>query len=203
MAITYNGSGVGGAIQSGVDQWTTAQANLVRDDLLNHDSRATDLETLTTDHEARLDAVEAGTADFDGIERVATGVISSSELLALRATPKTLVAAPGAGKLIEFVSIDLLLDATATAYVESTANLGVRYENGSGTQVSETIEATGFINQTVDTWIKGQPAAQVAMTKTASENKALVLHNLGAGEYTTGTGVVRFKCIYRVWTTGW
>lgn len=148
------------------------------------------------DHEARMLVLE-------GKVLVAEVAISSAELLALRATPKTLVAAPGAGYVLEFVSLLLLLDATATAYVESAANLGVKFTDGAGLQVSETIEATGFIDQTADTLIDAKPAASVAKTKTATENKALVLHNLGAGEYTTGTGVMRAKLCYRKWSTGW
>lgn len=129
--------------------------------------------------------------------------ISSSEILALRATPKTLVAAPGAGKVAEFVGMVLLLDATATAYVETADNLAVKYENGSGAQVSETIETTGFIDQTADTMTTGRPKLDQIVAKTGCENKALVLHNTGDGEFTTGTGVIRAKVSYRVWSTGW
>lgn len=168
----------------------------------DHETRVADLETTATDHESRLDAIEAGSADFDGVERIATGTISSTEALALRATPKTLAAAPGAGKWLQFVSLVLFHDA-ATAYVESNANLGVRYENGSGAKVSDDIEMTGFIDQTSDIATNGRPKADAIVSKTGSENKALVIHQLGAAEWTTGTGVLRFKCIYRVWTTGW
>lgn len=136
-------------------------------------------------------------------ERSVEVALSSADILALRATPKTLVAAPGTGLLLEFVSAVLLLDATATAYVESSANLSVKYTNGSGAKVSDDIEATGFIDQTADTMTTARPKLDAIVAKTGSENKALVLHNLGAGEYTTGTGVMRVKISYRVWTTGW
>ena len=129
--------------------------------------------------------------------------ISSSEILNLRATPKTLVAAGGSATLLEFVSIALLLDATATAYVESNDNLAVRYQNTTGPIVSETIETTGFIDQTSDRWAQANAIVQASFTKTASENQPLVLHNTGDGEFTTGTGVMRAKVIYRLWPTGW
>jgi hypothetical protein len=148
------------------------------------------------DHETRVLALE-------GKVKTAEVSISSSELLALRATPKTLVAAPGAGFLLEFVSAVLLLDATATAYVESSANLGVKYTDGSGFQVSEDIEATGFIDQTGDTMQHARAKADQIVAKAGCDNQALVLHNLGAGEYTTGTGTMRVKVAYRVWSTGW
>lgn len=129
--------------------------------------------------------------------------ISSSDLLGIRATPKQLVAAPGAGKVVEFVGGVLLLDATATAYVESNDNLAVKYTNGSGVQVSETIEMTGFIDQTTDQFTNIQPAVNTIVAKAGCENQALVLHGIGDGEFTTGTGVVRAKIAYRVWATGW
>jgi hypothetical protein len=148
------------------------------------------------DHETRMLALE-------GKVLVAEVAVSSAELLALRATPKTLVAAPGAGYVLEFVSAVLLLDATATAYVESSANLGIKYTDGSGFQVSEDIEATGFIDQTADTLQHARAKADSIVAKTGCEDAALVLHNLGAGEYTTGTGTMRVKISYRRWATGW
>jgi hypothetical protein len=141
---------------------------------------------------------------INGVEiRWAEVALTSPEILALRATPKTLVSAPGAGKVLEFVGALLLLDATATAYVESAANLSVRYENTTGAKASDDIEATGFIDQTADTMTTARPKADAIVAATGCANKALVLHNLGAGEYTTGTGTMRVKVSYRVWSTGW
>lgn len=144
-------------------------------------------------------------AAWESVSPVKTAVVSmsSGELLALRATPKTLVAAPGAGFLLQFLGAVLLLDATATAYVESTANLAVKYTNGSGAKVSEDIEATGFIDQTADTMTTARPKLDAIIAKSGCENQALVLHQIGAAEYTTGTGTIRAKVSYRVWTTGW
>jgi len=146
-----------------------------------------------------------GTKSFtgDGAIQYAEVAVSSAEILALRATPKELVAAPGAGKANVFLHATVLLDATATAYAESAANLLVKYENGSGDAVSQVIEATGFIDQTTDQLTVGLPVIDPIVAKAVAENKALVLHNNGAGEYTTGTGVLRVKIAYYVITTGW
>ena len=129
--------------------------------------------------------------------------VSSSELLSLRATPKTCVNAPGAGKIATFVEALLLLDATATGYVESSADLAFRYTNGSGAKVSDDIEATGFIDQTADTMTTARAKQNVIVAKTGCENKPIVLHNIGAGEYTTGTGTLRLRVYYTVDSTGW
>jgi hypothetical protein len=148
------------------------------------------------------DAVTSAKLDPTTIQ-YAEVAVSSGEILALRATPKTLVAAPGAGLINQFISAVLLLDATATAYTESDDNLAVKYTDGSGAEVSETIEATGFIDQTADTMTTARAKADAIVAKTGCENKALVLHNTGSGEYATGTGVMRVKVAYRVVASGW
>jgi hypothetical protein len=129
--------------------------------------------------------------------------VSSAELLALRATPKTLVPAPGAGKLIEFVSATLLAD-NGTAYVVGTNDLAIRYAGAAGDIISQTVDTAGFLDQVVDIMDLVLPIATDSKTPKADcENQPLVLHNTGAGELTTGTGVLRVKISYRIWTTGW
>ena len=84
-----------------------------------------------------------GTSDL----RYADVLLSNADVKALRATPKTLVAAPGTGRMLEFLSAVVMLKAGANVLVEATANLAVRYKDGSSVQVSQTIEMTGFIDQ--------------------------------------------------------
>lgn len=129
--------------------------------------------------------------------------LTNANMLALRATPITLVAAPGAGKMIEFLSAELFFDYTG-AYTETADNMAIKYNNGSGTAVSETIEATGFVDATADVAIRVAPATSALITKANSENLALVLHNTGDGEYGGGnaSNAVRAKVAYRVHATG-
>lgn len=150
-------------------------------------------------------AVTSEKLDISTIQYAAVSV-SNSEIKALRATPKTLVSAPGAGKYLELVSAVLFLDYGTNALTESTANLAVKYNNGSGVQVSQTIESTGFIDQTADTATSCLPKIDAIVAKSGCENKALVLHNLGAGEISGNAGndsTLRVKIAYRVHTTGW
>lgn len=135
--------------------------------------------------------------------RYAEVSISNTELLAIRATPKELVAAPGAGKVLEFISAQLIFDYTA-AYTESDDNLAVKYENGSGVQVSETIECTNFLDATADTLTNAIAKADAIVAASGSVNKALVLHGTGNGEFGGGNAAnaVRVKVAYRVHTTG-
>lgn len=111
-----------------------------------------------------------------------TVTITAAEIKALRASPKTLVAAPGAGKVLEFVSILLKLTVGTEVLTESTYNLAVKYANGSGAVVSGAIESTNFINAAVDTYTRGLPIGDAIVAAASAENKALVLHNTGAGE---------------------
>ena len=129
--------------------------------------------------------------------------ITNAQMLAIRATPKELVAAPGAGKMLEFISAVLLFDYTG-AYTETADNLAVKYTDGSGAIVSEAIEATGFVDATADTMTTAIAKADVIVAKSGSENKALVLHNTGDGEYGGGNAAnaIRVKVAYRVHTTG-
>lgn len=133
----------------------------------------------------------------------ATVSLTNAEMLALRATPKTLVAAPGAGYMIEFLSAELLFDYVG-AYTETADNMAIKYNNGAGASVSETIECTGFVDATADSVIKAAPASSAVLAKTACENLALVLHNTGDGEYGGGNAgnAVRVKVAYRVHATG-
>ncbi len=129
--------------------------------------------------------------------------ITNAQMVALRATPKTLVAAPGAGKVLEFISATLFFDYTA-AYTESADNMAVKYENGSGAAASQAIEATGFVDATADTMTTAMAKIDAIVAKTGCENKVLVLHNTGDGEFGGGNAanVVRVKTAYRVHTTG-
>jgi hypothetical protein len=136
--------------------------------------------------------------------RVAEVDLTNTNVLALRATPIELVAAPGAGYVLEFISAVLFFDYTA-AYTESADNLAVRYTDGSGVVVSVAIEATGFVDATADTFTNAIAIKDTITAKTGCDNKALVLHNTGDGEYGGGnaSNVLRVKTSYRVHTAGW
>ncbi len=124
--------------------------------------------------------------------------ISIAEMKACRATPKTLVAAPGAGYVNEFVSAVFIYD-YAAVYTETADNLAIRYADGSGTVVSLTLETTGLLDQTAD---KISAISRLATDPLLTANAALVLHNTGDGEF-GGTGSpCRVKIAYRVHATG-
>lgn len=142
------------------------------------------------------------TALFTGITRYAEVTISTAQVLAIRATPITLVAAPGAGRILTLKAALLILDYNSIAYTESADNMAIKYTNGSGAAVSQAIEMTGFIDQTADMVTNAQPKIDTIVTAAASANQALVLHNTGDGEYAAGNSPIRVKVSYQIHYTG-
>jgi len=147
-------------------------------------------------------------------ERVKNGIydfsvvvpITSAQIKALRATPITLAPAPGVGFINEFLGAMLLLDyGGSNAFVDSANNLAVRLGDGTGVIVSEAIETTGVLDQTADTITTARAKIDAIVSKANGEDKALVLHNTGAGEITgnaAGDNIVRVRMTFRVHSTG-
>jgi len=117
----------------------------------------------------------------EAVPQVAEVSLTSAQVKALETTQITLVAAPGAGKAIKFLGAQLKLVYGGTnAFTEAGDNLGIKYTDDTGVQVSNTIETTGFIDQTASTYTNAEPATDAIVAATAAENQALVLDNLGS-----------------------
>ena len=127
--------------------------------------------------------------------------LTNANIKALRATPKELVAAPGANKIVEFVSAVFFLDYGSNVLTESADNLAVRYENTTGAIASQAIETTGFIDQAADILTNALPKIDAIVAAANGLNKALVLHNTGDGEFAGNAGgdtTMKVKVAYRV-----
>lgn len=194
MAINFTGSGPGGAIQIPPDEWSPAQGEKVRQDLVSLDEDR-------IDHETRIADLE-DVAASDGSPRFTEVFIASGEVIALSATPKVLLSAPGASRVIEFLGGVIFIASGSIPYVESGSNLAIRYVGSGGIQISEDIEATGFIDQSDDVMTMVRPKHGTVATQAQCENQPIVLHNLGV-EYTAGDRHLRCKFGYRIWTTAW
>src|SRR3989304_4397023 len=72
--------------------------------------------------------------------------LTNAQMLALRATPVTLVPAPGAGWALVVDLVHMFFD-RAAAYTETADNLVVEYASGADIM---TVETTGFIDQATD-----------------------------------------------------
>lgn len=125
--------------------------------------------------------------------------ISSAEILALFTTPKEIVAAPGAGKLLEFISLLLAYDYNTTAYtIGAATNLQVKYTDATGAAVSTTEAVTGFLDGVADD-LRSLDKLEVSVTPVV--NAALVLTLAGANP-TLGDSPIHAKVAYRVHATG-
>lgn len=123
--------------------------------------------------------------------------LTSAQIKALVATDVDLIAAPGAGKIIEVISVLLtLLPPVGTAHVAYTwANTDHNITVGSATFVNDAgaqalIEAAARYSAVI------RPSAtEGALT----ENAALKIGASGTGEPAAGNGTLKVRVAYRVW----
>ncbi len=133
-------------------------------------------------------------------EGYADVTVSSAELLALNATPKTLVAAPGSGFALIFKGALLFYDYGTAVYdgIAADEDLAVKYTGTTGEQLAE-VEATGFLDQATNQLRWAYPHGETSSSDSAVtpvDNAPLVLHLL-TGEIATGDGVLKVRTFYR------
>jgi len=133
----------------------------------------------------------------DGAIRSVDVTVTAAEMLALNATPKLLLAAPGAGKAIVPagpVAAVMFLDYNSAAYggIAAGEDLSVTYTGAGGTELVQ-VEATGFLDQTSD---QVRYAAEATLV-TPEENQAVYLHML-VGEVITGDSPLYVRLYYTI-----
>ena len=146
-------------------------------------------------------AVTSGAVSLnEAIMNYAEVSITAAQVKLLATTPISLVAAPGAGKAIKFMGASFKLVYGSEVFTEAADNLGIKYTNASGVQVSNTIETTGFIDQSADTYTNAEPATDVIVAASACENAALVLDNLNAnfGGNASNDSTLEVSVAYRI-----
>lgn len=120
--------------------------------------------------------------------------LSSAQILALNATPITLVGAPGANRIIVVDQIIFKMVRTATAYANGGA-LEFRYTNASGAKVSADIAAA--VVTTGGAGTEYNTVAGVTTTLTPVVNSPIVITNATAA-FITGTGTASVEVVYRI-----
>lgn len=133
-------------------------------------------------------------------ESIAIVDLTNAQLLDLAGTPVELVAAPGAGKWIEFCGASLWLDYTAPGFTEPSSpdDLCIEYDDGSGPAASATITASGFITATADTGAFAIPVSVAGTAASAIVNKNLAILNTGTNWTNSGGSVLRVIVRYRI-----
>lgn len=152
-----------------------------------------------------LDVTGSYKVDGNPVMQCETVTVSSAELLALNATPKELVAAPGANLFVSVWSVYIALDYNTTAYdgIAATEDLTIAYTNGSGADAAPPIEATGFLDQSADTqrvtYATGAVVAGGAATAAiAPVSNAAVVLSMDVGEIATGDSPLDVRICYAI-----
>lgn len=114
--------------------------------------------------------------------------LTAAQLDTLNDTPVELVAAPGAGKVLECLGLVASLDFVVTRAELGSGTLDARYENSSGGLAAQITNA--FAEAAADGIFKAPPLAVVALV-----NKALVLH--ASADVTSGDSILYVRVYYR------
>lgn len=162
----------------------------------------TDNGTAFTSYENEVPTNTYGDVDLNGSKLNATvRTFTTAQINAMRATPLIIVPAQGANTWIELVSAIIVYDyATAAFTVGGDEDLVIEYADG--TDVSGTIETTGFLDQGDDELRYVPNVLALNADIEATINQGLRLLNSGSGETADGGGEVDVRITYRVYATG-
>ncbi len=132
----------------------------------------------------------------DDLVHSVTVALASADILAMNATPVSLIAAPGAGKIIIVEGILFKMVRTATAYANGGA-VEFRYTDGSGAKVSADVAAALVTTGGAGTAYAHVAGIEASITPVA--NAAIVVTNATAA-FITGTGTATVSLKYRIVT---
>lgn len=134
-----------------------------------------------------------GWEDYTYGVQIASLTLTTAQVKALNATPIDMIAAPGATKFIQLVDCMGFVDYNSAAYAEVAAgeDLTLKYTDDSGA-VLTTLETTGWLDQTADSYQIGVPAAAQPVLN------AKVVAHMATGEIITGDSPVTLVAHYRV-----
>ena len=139
---------------------------------------------------ALVNAVKELAAGSGGAVLTKTVTVSSAEILALFTTPKELIAAPGANKIIVPISVTVAYKYNSITYTAGAGVFGVAY---AGT--TEKLACGNPFLATASTIVSVAGAVDALFTDTV--NKALVLLN-DTANYATGNGTAIVTVVYRI-----
>lgn len=166
---------------------------------------AADIAAIESDVSDLSDDVDTLQAAVDaGYPQVATVVLTATQLRKLNATPITLVAAPGANKILVPINVTAKLTAGLNVFdaVGASDDFTVKFTNSSGVIVSQ-IETVGFLDQASNQFRVAYPGnATVALKEfTPVVNSPLVAHITtgeiaAADDDANGNGTLTVKVSY-------
>jgi len=129
----------------------------------------------------------------EDIVQQARVTITSAQLLALNTTPKTLVAAPGAGKYIVIDEITAFNNYGTAAYAFAAA-MTINYTNGSGDKACTDIAEVAFCEASADALATTHGIDCIPVANAA------VVATVATSDPTTGDGTFDLDIKYRILT---
>lgn len=124
-------------------------------------------------------------------------VLASAAVKTLHATPVQVIAAPGAGKFIEIISMHAYLKFGTAAYdgVAATDFLELRHTDGSGALLTQTVDPTGFGNAAADAHVLILPASGIVPL----DNGKVVAFIAGTEWFAAaGDSALHLEILYRI-----
>jgi uncharacterized protein YlxP (DUF503 family) len=155
------------------------------------------LGTATTTGRTGITTTILGSLAGDDVVKTVKVSLSSAEILALNATPKQLIAAPGSGKTIQVARIIGKLNFVSAAYATNTT-LQVHFNNGGSVTVisNQSVLLTSTVNRMLH-FIDATPTGATSLQYI--ENADLRL-NVASGNPTTGGGSLDLYITYKIIT---
>ena len=144
-----------------------------------------------------------GTFDFHPL--IAEVTLISAQIKLIRATPITIAIAPGAGLTANFRFAQLFSKYGGTNAFTGAQNLAFRYVDGAGVTISQAVTGAAFLDTTGNVVTNGLALVNAIATQAQCENKAIVIHNVGAAEITgnaAGDNTITVRIYYHVLPTG-
>lgn len=127
----------------------------------------------------------------------ASGTITTAEILALNGTPITLIAAPGAGKVVVVEEIELFLDYNSAGYVAGAGeDFTIQYSGGLDIATWDN-DSDAILVGTADERRLNKPDAVLALED--CDNEAVEAF-IASGEVATGDSPMLWRIKYRIVT---
>ena len=149
------------------------------------------------------DTARGGLVDAQAlIWSIARVELLTAGILALRATPIVIVAAPGALKAVIVDHVEVYLNFNSTAYtVDANEDLSFRYTNNSGIEVCAPIDAADFMDNGADIFAYAVGVETDAAQGFVPVVNAAVVATMNTGEVTLGNSPVIVNLYYRIVST--
>ena len=158
--------------------------------------------SLSQNGAANVQAAAAGVAasTFPSVQTITQEfTLTSTNLLALRATPMQLVPAPGAGKYLRLLSYDLIYTFLTAAYTNTNATLKL-FQGTTANAVALTGDLGAILTNTASRQSNGAAPVVSLDTLTHMQNVALFAGNDGSAEFLAGAGSLKILVTYQVVT---